>query len=205
MKLYYQTHSPYARKVLVSAHELGVAQELEVIHQETSPTLRNDTVFDANPLGKVPVLVLADGFTLYDSDVICEYLQTLSPGSIVLPEGPERWRALRLASLAQGMADAGILLRWEQARRPPEFRWPPFAEGQAAKLLAAYRWLERERPFAGAVDLGQIALATTLAWLEFRELPSFRGEFPVLASWYDTFTRRPSMVATSYSGETHDR
>ena len=203
MKLLYQTHSPYARKVLVFAHELGIASRIEVVHQETSPLLRNDRVFGANPLGKVPVLMLDDGFTLYDSSVICEYLQTLT-APLLIPDGAARWQVLRLVSLAQGMADAGILLRWEQTRRPPEVRWPPMAAGQADKLLAAYAWLERERPFDAPLNLGQVALATTLAWLEFRELPPFRDQ-PALARWYDEFAKRPSMRATSYQGETHDR
>jgi glutathione S-transferase len=205
MKLFYQTHSPYARKVLVFAHELGLATRIEVIHQETSPTLRNDTVFDANPLGKVPVLVLDDEFTLYDSGVICDYLQTLAPSLLIPAAGEARWRNLRLASLAQGMADAGILLRWEETRRPPGVRWPPMAAGQSAKLLAGYDWLEREQPFAATPDLGQVALATTLAWLEFRELPAFRKDHRRLAAWFDDFSRRPSMTATSYSGQTQDR
>jgi glutathione S-transferase len=162
-------------------------------------------VFDANPLGKVPVLVLDDGFTLYDSGVICDYLQTLIPSSLIPAAGEARWRTLRLASLAQGMADAGILLRWEETRRPPEVRWPPMAAGQSAKLLAAYAWLEREQPFAATPDLGQIALATTLAWLEFRELPAFRKDHRRLSAWFDDFSRRPSMTATSYSGQTQDR
>ena len=80
MKLLYQTHSPYARKVLVAAHEMGIAQELEVIHHETSPLLRNDAVFALNPLGKVPVLIDADGTVVFDSDVICEFLDRRHDG-----------------------------------------------------------------------------------------------------------------------------
>ena len=205
MQLLYQTHSPYARKVLVLAHETGLAARLHVMHQETSPTCRNDLVFALNPLGKVPVLVLDDGATLFDSAVICDYLDGLHDGPRLIPaRGSERWRALRLQALAQGMADAGIALRWETERRPVHTRWPPMAQGQAGKLLAAYDLLEREAEFDGPLDLGQIALATTLDWLEFRALPDFRAGRPRLAAWFEAFTRRPSMTATTYEGQTRD-
>jgi glutathione S-transferase len=205
MQLLYQTHSPYARKVLVMAHETGLAARLHVMHQETSPTHRNDLVFALNPLGKVPVLVLDDGATLFDSAVICDYLDGLHDGPRLIPvEGPSRWRALRLQALAQGMADAGIALRWETERRPVHTRWPPMAQGQAGKLLAAYDLLEREAEFEGPLDLGQIALATALDWLEFRALPDFRAGRPRLTAWFEAFTRRPSMTATTYEGQTRD-
>src|SRR5690242_21672120 len=92
MKLLYQTHSPYARKVLVAAHELGMADRLEVIHHETSPTRRNDEIFALNPLGKVPVLVDA-GLTLFDSNVICEQLDGRS--RLIPTDAAARYRALR--------------------------------------------------------------------------------------------------------------
>ena len=112
MKLLYQTHSPYARKVLVAAHEMGLAGRVEVSHHETSPTQRNDTVFAANPLGKAPVLITDDGLALFDSSVICEYLDGLHGGPALIPaEGSERWNVLRLQALAQGLCDAGIALR----------------------------------------------------------------------------------------------
>src|SRR5690349_7916865 len=92
MKLLYQTHSPYARKVLVFAHEAGLAARLEVVHQETSPTQRNEAVFAENPLGKVPVLVRPGLPSLFDSDVICAYLDTLHGGRKLIPlAGEARW------------------------------------------------------------------------------------------------------------------
>ena len=144
MRLLYQTHSPYARKVLVMAHEVGLASRLDVVHYETSPTRRNDLVYALNPLGKVPVLVTEDGFCLFDSIVICEYLEGLHGGERLIPaSGIARWQALRLQALAQGLADAGIALRWEIERRPEALRWAELGEGQRAKLLAGYDFLER--------------------------------------------------------------
>lgn len=204
LKLLYQTHSPYARKALVFAHEAGLAAQLEVIHHETSPLRRNEDVFAANPLGKVPVLLRPGLPALFDSDVICAYLDTLHAGPKLIPaDGEARWEALRLQAVAQGLADAGIAIRWETQRRPKQLRYAPLRDGYVEKLLASYDWLEREADLAAHLHVGHIALATTLSWLEFRELPTFRQR-PRLARWFDEFSSRPSMLATPLWGQTHD-
>lgn len=211
MKLFYQTHSPYARKVLVMAHEAGLMDRLEVIHHETSPTVRNDTVFEQNPLGKVPVLILDDGFALFDSTVICDYLDGLHERERFTPQaGRARFLTLRWQALAQGMCDAGIAARYETVRRPEALRYPALRDGQLDKLIGAYDFLEREAgnalrdAQAEHVDLGQIALATALDWLAFRQLPDFERGRPRLSAWYRAFMQRPSMQATAFVGETVD-
>lgn len=206
MQLLYQTHSPYARKTLVFAHEVGIASRVEVVHHETSPTLRNEQVFAENPLGQVPVLVRPGLPTIFDSHVICEYFDTLHGGRRVIPaDGEPRWRALRLQAVAQGLADSGGTIRWETVRRPLALQYPPLRDGHLAKLQASYDWLERELDVDAPLHIGHIALATSLSWLEFRELPSFRTRRPQLAAWYDRFAARPSMQATPMSGETRDQ
>ena len=203
--LLYQTHSPFARKALVFALECGLGDRIEVIHQETSPTNRNDRVFAANPLGKVPVLILPDGMALFDSDVICEYLDSLHAGRKLIPAtGAERWKALRLQALAQGMCDAGVLHRWETNRRPENLRYPPLAEGQKTKLIEALDYLESELDPKAPINGGHIALATGLDWIAFRELADFRTGRPRLSQWYEDFCDRPSMTQTGFSGQTHD-
>jgi glutathione S-transferase len=205
MKLLYQTHSPYARKALVFAHEAGLAGRIEVEHHETSPTNRNARVFAENPLGKVPVLLRPGLPPLFDSDVICAYLDTLNEGRRLIPEaGEARWHALRVQAVAQGLADAGIALRWEMVRRPEGLRYPPLRDGYIAKLRGSYDWLEEELDVDGPVHVGHIAVATTLSWLEFRKLPPFRDNRSRLATWLDAFEERPSMRATPLSGETRD-
>lgn len=205
MKLLYQTHSPFARKALVFAHEVGIADRLEVIHQETSPTRVNEFVFAGNPLGQVPVLIRPDLVPIFDSDVICAYFDSLHHGrNLIPPEGESRWRALREQALAQGLADAGIALRWETVRRPSAFRYAPLRDGYAEKLTRAYDWLERELDVTAPLHVGHIALATCLSWLEFRELPGFRDSRPRLSAWLDEFQARPSMRATPLSGQTRD-
>jgi glutathione S-transferase len=206
MKLFYQTHSPYARKVLVLAHEAGLAGRIEVVHHETSPVNRNEEVFAENPLGQVPVLIRPGLPALFDSDVICAYLDTLHGGRRLIPaEGEARWLALRLQALAQGLANFGGAIRWESVRRPAELRYPPLRDGYVQKLTASYDWLERELDAESPLHVGHIALATALSWLEFRGLPGFRNRRPRLAAWFDGFAERPSMRATPLSGETHDQ
>lgn len=211
MKLFYQTHSPYARKVLVMAHETGLAGRLDVVHHETSPTTRNETVFQENPLGKVPVLILEDGFALFDSNVICDHLDTLHERRRVIPaQGRAMLVSLRWQALAQGLCDAGITVRHETVRRPAALRYAAMRDGQIEKLTSSYDFLEREAGLepshaeAEHVDIGQIALATALDWLAFRHLPDFESGRPRLSAWYRRFLQRPSMQATEFVGETVD-
>ena len=204
MTLLYQTHSPYARKALVFAHEAGLADRVRVVHHETSPTLRNEEVFAQNPLGKVPVLLRHDAPAIFDSDVICAYLDTLHDGPpLIPPNGEARWTALKWQAVGQGLSDAGIAVRWETVRRPEELRYPPLGQGYVEKLEASYDWLEANVDANALVNVGQIAVATALDWLEFRELPSFRQR-KRLSAWFDDFAARASMRATPLSGDTHD-
>ena len=205
MRLLYQTHSPFARKALVFALEAGLGARIEVVHHETSPTLRNETVYAQNPLGKVPVLLRPGLAPIFDSDVICAYLDTLHDGAPLIPaQGEARWQALRLQAVAQGLADAGIKVRWETVRRPEALRYQALREGYTQKLVESYDWLERELDVEAPVHVGHIAVATALSWLEFRELPDFRAGRPRLSAWQDAFERRDSMRATPLAGETQD-
>src|SRR5690606_29432978 len=192
-----QTHSPYARKALVFAHEAGLADSIEIVHHETSPTLRNAEVFSQNPLGKVPILLRDGQAPIFESDVICACLDTLHGGRPLIPgDGEARWKALQVQAVAQGIADAGIQVRWETVRRPEPLRYPALRDGYVEKLTASYDWLEQELAVDAPIDIGQIAIATALDWIEFRELPGFRAGRPRLARWFDHFRERASMLAT---------
>ncbi len=162
MKLLYQTHSPYARKALVFAYEVGLAEQIEVVHHETSPLMRNEEVFAQNPLGKVPVLLRPDGPPIFDSDVICGYLDTVHRGPrLIPPDGEARWQALRVQSLAQELAAAGIAVRWETTRRPELLRYAALRNGLIDKLIASYDWLEQNLDVDSPLHIGHIAVATT--------------------------------------------
>jgi len=159
LTLYSQSHSPYARKTIVFAHEAGLADRIAVVDHETSPTNRNPEVFAVNPLGKVPVLMTPEAGAIFDSLVICDYLDGLHGGPRLIPiAGKPRWQALRLHAVAQGLCDAGIALRWETARRPEHLRYPPLSEGQTTKLVASYDLLEQDGAFDEPVHIGHIGL-----------------------------------------------
>lgn len=201
MKLLYQTHSPFARKALVFAHEAGLADRIEVIHHETSPTLRNDEVFALNPLGKVPVLITDEGEAIFDSGVICQYLDGLHGGTPLIPAAPIA--ALRWQAVADGISEAGILVRWETTRRPEHLRYPPLGEGHLAKVAEGCAYLEARFQPANTPGLAEIAIATALSWIAFREVHDLSA-YPLLAAWLEAFEQRPSMRATTLVGETLD-
>lgn len=204
MQLLYQTHSPFARKALVFAHEAGLADQIKVIHHETSPTNRNDEVFALNPLGKVPILITDDGDEIFDSRVICRFLDDMNVGQKLIPtDFGKSIAALKLQSIADGMSEAGILVRWESTRRPEHLRHEGFYKGQLAKVMESFDYLERNIVFDGSISIGEIALATSLSWLDFRNVASFR-EHPKLMSWYEMFSDRQSMHLTKLVGDTKD-
>lgn len=199
MKLYYTPTSPFVRKVLVTAYELGLDARIETVLLRPTPTKSDATLSRANPLNKIPALLTDDGDALYDSVVICEYLASLAPERPLVPaEGPERWRVLRVQALCDGILDAAILVFYERANRPRELWWPAWLDGQSEKALQGLDALEDEvAHFGDDVDLAQICAGATLSWLEFRDvLGNLRASRPRLAAWYERFSARPSMRAT---------
>lgn len=199
VKLYYTHTSPFVRKVRVVAHETGLDARIEPIFLRPTPTRADPTLSRENPLSKIPALVLDDGSSLYDSPVICEYLDGLHGGRKLIPtSGDARWRVLRTQALADGILDAGILVFYERAFRPKEMQWSPWLDGQSEKVLQGLDALEHEAArFTPEIDLGQIAAAVTLAWLEFRNVVGdLYTTRPTLRAWYETFRARPSMKAT---------
>lgn len=199
MKLFYTPTSPFVRKVLVVAHELGLADRIETELLRPSPTEVNATLSAINPLNKIPALIDDAGDVHFDSPVICEYLESLAIDRRVVPAaGAARWRALRSQALCDGVLDAAVLCFYERLNRPKELWWEPWLDGQRTKALQGLDALEREAAtFGSTPDIGQIAAAVTLGWLEFRNvLGDIRGGRPTLFAWYDRFAQRPSMVAT---------
>jgi glutathione S-transferase len=197
MKLRNSTTSPYVRKVSVTALELGLDGRIEPIPTNTMDP-KSDHAAD-NPLGKVPALITDDGERLYDSPVICEYLDSLHDGARIFPPaGEARWRALRLQALADGILDAAILKMLETRRRPEALRWDGWIKLQGGKIGRALDQLEREaEALAGPLTIAQIAAGCALGYLDFR-FPgeAWRATRPALAAWYEGFAQRPSMRQT---------
>lgn len=201
MRLYFTESSPFVRKVLVAAHELGVQGRIETTFLRPSPRKADPELSKANPLSKIPALVTDDGTTLFDSRVIVEYLHTLAPAdahALVPSSGPSRFRVLRTQALCDGILEAGIAVRYEQVERPEAMWFEPWLTGQTEKANQGFDALEREAAsFGSDVDLAQICAAITFGWFEFRNpIGDIRKGRPALTKFYEAFLARPSMQAT---------
>jgi glutathione S-transferase len=197
MKLLYSDTSPFARKCLVTAHELGLQDQIELLAVSSGPTRPDKALVAENPLGKVPTLI-TDDKVLYDSRVICEYLDWYGKGRLRAPHDSTRWAVLLDEALADGMMDAAVLARYEMALRPEALRWKEWSGGQLAKVTNGLAELERRAAqFDHRVDVGTIALACALGYLDLRYATlGWRTQFPGIAAWFDRFSARDSMVAT---------
>lgn len=199
MKLTYSTSSPFVRKVMVVAAELGLSDRIDRIEAKAHPINRNEALTTLNPLGKVPALITDDELVLFDSSVICQYLCELAGKNSLLPQGQRaRWSVLRNEALADGILDAGLLIRYELTLRTNEQRLQGWMDGQRAKMEDGLKLVEEQVPaFSAEIDLGQIAIACTCGYLDFRfpDLP-WRSMHPNIATWFDRLAARPSFTAT---------
>ena len=196
MKLRHAAASSFVRKVMVTAHELGLVDRIELVPTSVSPVQANDGLAAENPLMKVPSLVTDDGQTLFDSPVICEYLDELAGGHKLFPTpGAARWAALRQQALGDGILDALILCRYE-GLRPEGARWSGWTDGQMRKAHRGLVAAERE-DLSGVHTIGHITIGCMLGYLDFR-FPDdgWRRRHPALAGWYQEFAELPAMRAT---------
>jgi glutathione S-transferase len=196
MQLLYSPFSPFARKVRIAAFEIGLQDRIEVVPMSTEDPASG--LSGHNPLNKIPVLETEIG-PLYDSPVICEYLDALHDGPKLFPApGPDRWRALRWQALADGLQDAALLIRYEASLRPEERQHPPYVERQKAKILRALARMEADvAELDGPVTIGQVAVAAGLGYLDLRFADwRWRDGHPKLAAWHAVFAARPSYATT---------
>jgi glutathione S-transferase len=198
MHLYFSPTSPYVRKVMVLLHETGQIGEVELISGSGNPVDPAGAPLDANPLGKVPALERPDGPALYDSRVICRYLDARAKSGLY-PEGARLWDTLTVEATGDGILDAALLMVYEGRIRPEELRFAPWVEGQWAKVDRALdaletRWIAH---LQGPLDAGQIAVGCALGYLDFRhDARDWRNGRPRLAGWFAGFDARASMRAT---------
>ena len=191
MKLRYSTTSPFVRKVHVLAIETGQIDRIELVKTVTAdPDLGRN-----NPLQKVPALELDDGTSLYDSRVICEYLDAQAGGKFFPPAGPARWTALRRQALADGMADAAVLRMMESKRTEGE-RSADWDKRQKLKVTQGLAALEADH-LGPQLDIGTLMVAIVLDYLDFRfKAEDWRPAHPKLAAWHKTFSERASLKKT---------
>lgn len=199
MKLYHAPASPFVRKVMVLLHEAGATDRVALVPVAGSPLDPGTLPVDRNPLGKIPALERPDGPTLYDSRVITRYLDDLLQAHLY-PAAPRLWDTLVIEATGDGIAEAAVLMRYEMHVRPEATRSPAWAEaqwGKIARSLAALeeRWMSH---LSGPLDMGQVAVAAALGYLDFRHAErDWRTAHPGLAAWYEAFRTRSSMQLTA--------
>jgi glutathione S-transferase len=199
MKLYWSPRSPFVRKVMVFAHETGAAARIETVKTLVSSTAANPELMRINPLGKIPTLVTDDGQVLFDSYVICEYLDSLNRHRKLIPEKADaRWQALRWHALGDNLLDNSLLWRNERLR-PAAQQSPETLAAYDAKTRSALDALDGEAAALGAapVGVGHVAIAVSLGYLDFRfpDLGWRKGRSR-LADWQAAFDAHPAMAAT---------
>lgn len=193
--LRYSPASPYARKIRIAADLLGLSEKIEVAAADAADPA--DSLRRQNPLGKIPTLILEDGSALYDSRVIAEYLDHLAGGGRIIPTDPAaRFAALRLQALGDGVNDAALLIRYETFNRPEALRYDQAIALQQGKIDRALDALEAAPP-AGLTDIGHIAVACALGYLDLRFAGAWREKHPRLVAWLEKFARTvPAFDAT---------
>lgn len=202
MKLYHSANSPFVRKVMVLLHEAGALDRVELIAVAGHAMAPGTMPIDRNPLGRIPTLVRDDGGVMHDSRVITRYLDEVLQAGLY-PPAPQLWDTLTLEATAEGMTEAAVLIRYEFHIRPPGSQSRDWAEAQWQKIDRALTaledlWLDH---LAGPLNMGQIAVACALGYLDFRHGDrDWRKGRPGLSAWEAGFAARPSMQATRPPG-----
>jgi glutathione S-transferase len=198
MKLHWSPRSPYVRKVMIAAHELGIADRIVCIRSVASTTKPNDALMQDSPLSKIPVLVLDDGQIILDSPVISEYLDLTYGDGRLLPRTPApRIETLSRQALGDGMLDIQIAWRGEMMRPQPQ-QSEPHLHSYGYRTRASLDQLDRTIPNwpASRFDVGDIAIGVALSYLDFRfTFFDWRAGHPALSAWYQAFAQRPSVRA----------
>lgn len=198
MKLFCAPASPFVRKTLMVLHETNQLGDVEIVPASGNVLDAGTIPLNQNPLGKIPVLEAEDGTAIYDSRVICRYLDARASAGLYLT-GKDQWDCLTLEATADGIMEAAILMVYEYRIRPQQFQYLGWVDGQWAKAeraiaMLSSRWLGS---LSGPFHIGQIAAACALGYCDFR-LPErdWRSDNPELAAWYEAFSKRPSFQAT---------
>lgn len=205
MKLYGSSRSPYVRKVLIAAHETGAIRDIEVEPMVVTALAANPTMLSVNPLGQIPTLILDDGQALFDSDVICRYLDlVLGKGQLHPRDVAAEIAMMRLVVIGDGLTAVLMNLLSEQSRRQPDHSERRLAASRE-KLPLIFATLEAEatRMMQAPFDMAQIAIVSALCYIDFRLSGDvvWRETHPSLANWFAAVGQRPSVVATSYFDE----
>jgi len=196
VRLNHSAASPYVRKVMACAIARGLDGKIEKL--ATNPHLSPAELLGVNPLSRVPALLLDDGTALYDSPVICEYLDSLGDAPPLFPAaGPARWAALRQQALGDGIMDAAVPRRREAGLPPDEGR-SAFIARQRDAVARAVDALEREAEAFGELrTIGEVAAGCALGYLDFRYAAEpWRPGHDRLAAWFARVSELPPLAKT---------
>jgi glutathione S-transferase len=200
MKLHGGPISPFVRKVGICLIEKQLEGACYLQRSPTAIVEPNLALMRDNPLSKIPTLITDDGMALFDSDVICEYLDIQFPTPRLIPPlGDARWRALRWNALGSGTLDALVLWRFER-NRPTERQSVATLGAYSIKLQATLAQIEAEMPALAETPfgIGHIALGCVFGYLDFRFADSpWRAKHPRAATWYSQLLQRPSVRRTT--------
>ncbi len=189
--------SPFVRKTRALVVEAGIT-DIPYVEVTASPMGGEDKINAANPLGKIPALTRENGPTIYDSNVICRFLDDHAQAGLYPPA--RLWEVLTLEATGDGVMEAAVGMVYEQRFRPKTKIWNPWFEAQWVKIDRALDTMERQwiSHLHGPVDMGQVSVACALGYLDLRfEDKDWRPGREALAAWYEGFAARPSMVATA--------
>lgn len=199
MKLYFSPMSPYVRKVNIVLHELNKVDAVEFAEIATTAFDSDKGLIASNPLGKIPALERPEGTTLYDSRVVCRYLNDTFKGALY-PTGSRQWETLTLEATGDGIMDCAVSMAYEVRLRPEDQQSPQWIDAQWEKIARALtvlnaRWMSH---LQGPVDIGQIAVGAALGYLDLRhDARGWRKGNDALAAWFESFDSRPSMQASA--------
>ncbi len=197
MKLIYASASPFVRKVHIVLLETGLIEEVSLVEVTTTPVNTADQAVAANPTGKIPALILEDGSSVYDSRVICRYLNDRAKADLYPTD--TIWKMLTLEATADAIMEAAVLMTYERRIRPEDMVYEPWIEAQWAKAERSIAsistdWVEY---LQGPLTIGQIGVACALNYVDFRHADrDWRATNPQLADWFASFSERPAIVAT---------
>lgn len=199
MQLLSSPASPFVRKVRVQLLESGLSDRVEEVVVTTSPYDTPADLAAANPVGKIPTLTRPDGPALFDSRVICRYLDQLNEGASLYPQA-RLWEVLTLEALCDGIMDASVSMTYEARFRPESQQSEEWTNAQWSRIERSLSALEtRWMPLlSGPLHMGQIAAGCALGYLDLRhDARNWRAAHPALAEWFATFNARDSMTETA--------
>lgn len=197
MKLHWSPKSPYVRKVMICAEELQISDQLELVRSVAAMLKPNPAIMQDNPLSKIPTMVLSDGTVLFDSSVICQYLNDIAKGPLFPSQGAAKWQALRWQAFGDGLLDALILWRNEREREPPLRVLMEAFELKTRTSLARLE-TEAEALEAAPFAIGHVSLCCALGYLDYRfDALGWRAITPRLATWYAAMQKKKSVQSTA--------